>query len=230
LAARGQWRRGNSKPVKWRPVTERFADMQACYRIHRSSDGSDKPKKYRGSFRVTDERTGQVTANCELVGKAVFDTVTIVDGDSKTWQMHPNRKIMPSRWTVTDPQQRFVMQFEQRILAKLVNPLYRTVLVLLAEDGRELFRLVDPTTNMGDRIFGVFVGEWAILCGDKPMAKLTLLKRSGQTGSGLLGKVRHWLKASDYAIISAAEEHALQAPVGLAMYLVFRELYDPTGG
>ena len=122
------------------------------------------------------------------------------------------------------------MQFDQKILAKLVNPIYRTVLVLVAEDGREVFRLVDPTTNIGDRMFSVNIGDWAILRGDKPVARLTRLKPSGETASGLLGKVKQWLKSSDYAIVSAAEEHALPAPVALCMYLVFREMYDPSGG
>ncbi len=202
--------------------------MHACYRIHRSYEHSDKPKKHRESFRVTDEHTGQEAANCGLSKHKVFTAVEVLDGDGKKWQMHPNRKIMPSRWIVTDPQQHVAMQFDQKILAKLVNPIYRTVLVLLADDGREVFRLVDPTTNIGDRMFSINIGDWAILRGDKPMARLTRLKRSDQTSSGVLGKIRHWLKSSDYAIVSAGEEHVLPAPVALCMYLVFRELYDPS--
>jgi len=204
-------------------------EMHACYRIHQSTDRSDQPKKYRESFRVIDEHTGQEAANCALSKNKVFTAVEILDGDNKNWQMRPNRKIMPSRWIVTDPQQRVAMQFDQKILAKLINPLYRTVLVLVAEDGREVLRLVDPTTNIGDRLFSVNLGDWAILHGDKPVARLTRLKRPGETSSGMLGKIRHWLKPSDYAIVSAGEEHLLAAPVALCMYLVFRELHDPSG-
>jgi hypothetical protein len=204
--------------------------MQACYRILKSTDRGDKPKKYRGSFRLVDERTGLEAASCDLVGNAAFATITILDGENRNWQMRPNRKIMPSRWIVTDPQQRVAMQFDQKILAKLVNPLYRTVLVLLAEDDSEAFRLVDPVANIADRMFGTIIGDWAILSGDRPVAKLTWLKRPGEPAGGLLGKVRHWLKSSDLAIVSAGEEHALAAPVALCMYLIFRELNDPSGG
>lgn len=202
--------------------------MHACYRIHRSPERGDKPKKHSESFRLTDEHTGQEAANCGLSRNKVFTAVEILDGDNRTWQMHPNRKIMPSRWVVTDPQQRIVMQFDQKILAKLVNPIYRTVLVLLAEDGREVFRLVDPTTNIGDKMFSINIGDWAILRGDEPVARLTRLRQPGQTAGGVLGKIRRWLKSSDFAIVSAGEAHVLPAPVALCMYLVFRELYDPS--
>jgi len=204
--------------------------MQACYRIQRSLDRGDKPKKYRGPFRLIDEDTGLVAASCDLVGNAAFATVTIRDGENRHWQMRPNRKVMPSRWIVTDPQQRVAMQFDQKILAKLVNPLYRTVLVLLTEDDSEAFRLVDPVANIADRMFGAKIGDWAVLSGDKLVAKLTRLKRAGEPAGGLLGKVRHWLQSSDFAIVSASEEHALSAPVALSMYLIFRELNDPSGG
>lgn len=204
--------------------------MNACYRIRQSRERSDESKKYRKCYCLVDERSGQEAANCSLSSRKIFTTITVQDGDNKNWQMRPNRKIMPSRWIVTDPQQRVAMQFDQKILAKLVNPIYRTVLVLVAEDGSEVFRLVDPTTNIGDRIFGVNTGEWAILRGDKPVAKLTRLKRTGETAGGLLGKIKHWLKSPDYAVVSASEEHTLPAPVALCMYLVFRELSDTSGG
>jgi hypothetical protein len=100
----------------------------------------------------------------------------------------------------------------------------------VAEDGTEVYRLVDPVADIGDRIFGAKIGDWAILSGATLVAKLTRLKRSGEPANGLLGKLEHWLKSSDHAIVSAGEEHALPAPVALCMCLIFRELYDPSGG
>jgi hypothetical protein len=45
--------------------------------------------------------------------------------------MKPNRKVMPSRWIVTDPDGRITVQFDQKVLGKLVNLLYRVALTLL---------------------------------------------------------------------------------------------------
>lgn len=44
-----------------------------------------------------------------------------MDHQRKAWQMIPNRKIMPTRYVVMDPRQNIAMQFDQKILGKMVN-------------------------------------------------------------------------------------------------------------
>jgi hypothetical protein len=75
------------------------------YRVRKSYKKGELPKKYTGTFELIDDGTQQVMAACDLIGKAVFSTLSITDHQRKTWQMAPNRKIMPSRWIVTDPGQ-----------------------------------------------------------------------------------------------------------------------------
>lgn len=68
--------------------------------------------------------------------------------------MRPNRKIMPSRWIVTDPDRNIAMQFDQKILGKLTNPIYKCALAFLNGDrpnpgasaaaGRLPIRPADP--------------------------------------------------------------------------------------
>ena len=99
---------------------------RAVYRVRKYYRKEDKTKKYKGTFEVSDNRTQQVMATCDLIGQAVFSTLEIIDYEHRAWQMKPNRKIMPSRWLVTDPGQHIVMQFDQKILGKLTNPLYKS--------------------------------------------------------------------------------------------------------
>lgn len=94
----------------------------AVDRMRRFSRKGAKPKKYRKTFEVSDEHSGQVMAVGELVGQAVFATIIISDQHQHIWQMKPNRRVMPSRWTLTDPQGQVVLQFDQKILGKLANP------------------------------------------------------------------------------------------------------------
>ena len=95
---------------------------------------SDAPKKYRYTLELTDDHTQEVMAACDVIGQPTFSLLKITDHEQRVWQMKPNRKVMPSRWIVTDPRDTIAMQFDQKRLGKLVNPLYRVALALL--DGQ----------------------------------------------------------------------------------------------
>jgi len=202
---------------------------QAVYRIRRFYDKGDKPKKYRGSYEVTDEPTGQIMASGDLIGQAVFATHAFLDHKQQTWQMKPNRKIMPSRWIVTDPEEKVVLQFDQKILGKMVNPLYKVVLAILDSEGREVYRLVDPRTNIPDRIMTANIGEWTIVEGDRPVAKLAWLPRQGEPPKGMFKRLKTFFTPSDRAVISAGRRHVLPAPAALGMLLLFDALTDTSG-
>jgi len=202
----------------------------AAYRVRRFNKKGDRPKKYRCTFEVTDERTRQVMAVCDLAGQAVFSTLAIIDHDSQTWQMKPNRRIMPSRWTVTDPGQTIAMQFDQKILGKLVNPLYKTVLALQDGAGKEVYRLVDTRTSIPDRVLGAGPDDWAIMSGDQPVATLGWLPRQTEPAKGFFGMLKKKLAMSDRGIISAGRDHVLPAAVALGMLMLFNELTDTSGG
>lgn len=212
------------------PIAVITGGDQAVYRVRRVYRKGDVPGKYRHTLEITDDRTQQVLAACDLVGRATFATLTISDGDQRAWQMKPNRKVMPSRWAITDPNGSVAMQFDQKTLGKLANPLYRTALALLDGEGREVYRLVDPRTNIPDIILGLGPGEWAIMAGERPVAKLARLPKRMEQPAHILGKLRKFLAGSDRGIISAGADHVLAAPVALGMLMILDELTDTSGG
>ena len=203
---------------------------QAVYRVRRFYRKGDVPKKYQCTFEMIDDNTQQVMAVCDLIGKAVFATLVIIDHQQKNWQMKPNRKIMPSRWFVTDPSQSIAMQFDQKIMGKMINPLYKIALTLKDTEGKEIYRLVDPRTNIPDRILGVGPNDWAIISGDKPVAKLVRLPKQTEPAKGIFSKLKKMLVSTDRGIVSAGNAHALPAPVALGMLMLFEELTDTSGG
>lgn len=188
------------------------------------------PKGYRYTLEMIDDRTQQAMATCDLIGRPAFSALTIMDEKQRAWGMSPNRKIMPSRWIVTDPQQRIAMQFDQKILGKLVNPLYKVAFSLLDGEGKEVYRLVDPRTDIPDRLFGVGPNEWAVIAGDRPAAKLVRLSRQKQPSPGFIGALKALLTASDPGIVSLGRHHVLPAPVALGMLVIFNELINEPGG
>ncbi|HBH35297.1 MAG TPA: hypothetical protein DDW45_02505 [Gammaproteobacteria bacterium] len=205
---------------------------QAVFRVRRFHRKGENLKKYQRTYELIDERTQGVMAVCDLIGKAVFSTLMIDDDKHQAWQMKPNRRIMPSRWIVTDPGQQIAMQFDQKILGKLANPIYKVVFVLLDGNEKEVGRLVDPRTSIPDRILGIGPGEWAIIVNDKPVAKLASLpqQQTRPTAKGFFGKIQELLTMPDDAIISGGTDHVLPAPVALGMIMLFKELTDTSAG
>lgn len=199
-------------------------DNQAVLRFRKFYRKGDTPGKYKHSYKVIDDHTEKVLATCDLFGQAIFSNLAITDDKDQTWQMKPNRKIMPSRWIITDCKQNIAMQLDQKILGKIVNPIYKVMLGLLDGEGREVYRFVDPRTNIPDRIMAIFPNEWALLKEDTPMAKIISLPRKTKESKGLLGKLRSFIPATDDGLISIGSEPLLEAPVALGMYIIFSEL------
>jgi hypothetical protein len=204
---------------------------QATYRQRSFRKRDQVPKKYRGSYELSDEATGQVAASCDLIGKAMFAGLEISDADANLWRLRPNRRIMPTRWALQDPSEKVVLQFDQKVLGKLTNPLYRVALTLLDAEGKERYRLVDPRTSIPDRVMSFNVGDWPLLEGKRPVAKMTALAREPQKPrKGLLGKLKNLIKLSDRGFVSASATHLLPAPAVLALLLLFDEVTDTSGG
>jgi hypothetical protein len=146
----------------------------------------DMPKKYRHSYEAVDDHTKQVLSTCDLFGQAIFSTLSVSDSHQQTWQMRPNRKIMQSRWMITDSEQNIIMQFDQKIMGKLMNPIYKVMLSLQDDQGTEVYRLVDPRTNIPDRVMSIVPSEWALLKNEKPVAKIAQLRRPMEKPKGAL--------------------------------------------
>ena len=162
---------------------------EAVYRVLRTYRKEGKPKGYQYTLEVIDDHTQKVVASCDIKGRPVFSVLEIMDDRHQEWVMTPNRKIMPSRWIVRDPKQRVAMQFDQRILGKLANPLSKVGLGLLDGNGEEIYRLIDPRAGHLDPLF-LNPDEWVVTDGSKPVAKIVQLPRQKQQSQGFVGVLR----------------------------------------
>jgi hypothetical protein len=200
----------------------------ALYRLRRTRRDGVPDRGYRGTWELSDDLSNQLLATCDLMRAAVFGTHEIRDRDRQIWRLSANRAVMPSRWLLTDPAQRLVLQFHQQILRKLINPWRRTALALLDIDGKELFRLVDPRTGLLDRTFGPGTDNWVLMQGDKPAARLLRLPKAQDEPKGLLGRLSNLVTRGDQGFASATATHALGAPAALALLMLSDELTNPS--
>jgi hypothetical protein len=198
----------------------------AVYRVRKLHRRDAKPKGYQHTLELLDDRTERIMATCDVVGRFAFATHDVIDDLGRTWRMQPNRKVMPSRWIVTDPEQAIAMQFDQKIAGKLINPLYKCAMAFLNSDGEEVYRLIDPRTNIPDQIFGTGPDDWVIVDGDRLAAKLVRLPRKQSGAIGLRGVLRKLVATSDPGIVSVGGDHLFPAPVALCMMIIFAVLTD----
>jgi hypothetical protein len=201
----------------------------AVYRIRRYQAQGKRAAGYQRSFEVSEEQTGQVLASCDVMGRAAFTALVIVDHDGGTWLTSPNRKVMPSRWAVTDPGGNTVVQLDAKIAGKLLNPLYRTSLAVLDAHGNERCRLLDPRSSTADRILGTGPGEWAFVSGEDVVARLVMLPKQGDPPAGLLGRIARLFADSDRGLVSLGPDHILPAPAVLAIAAIHDELTNMSG-
>ena len=198
----------------------------ALYRLRRTRRDGPPVKHYRGTWELSDDRTRQVLATCDLMGRVTFGTHEIVSHQQQVWRLAANRAVMPSRWLLSDPAQRPVLQFHQQILRKLLNPWRRTGLMLLDANDRELLRLADPRTGVLGRMFGPGPDDWVLMQDDKTVAKLMRLPKEPEAPRGLLGHLGKLLSRTDQGIASLGPAHVLGAPAALALLMLVEELTD----
>ena len=200
---------------------------QAIYRL-RKTRRADPPKRYRRTLELSDEATGQMLATCDVMGQVAFATHRIVDHEQQVWQVAPNRRIMPSRWLLTDPAQQVIVQFSQQILRKILNPLRRTGLTLLDAAGNETARLLDSRTGIFHRLLGPGEDDWILARGGAPIARLVRLPTPEPAGDGLLKRIGRLLTQSDRGLVSLGPDHVLPAPAALALFMLVEELTNPS--
>lgn len=200
---------------------------KAAFRIRRHYTPANKPKKYQATYELFDEQLQRIVVKCDLTGRAVFNTLTIIDENNTVWQMKPNRKFMPSRWLLKDGDGKIAWQFDQKIVGKLLNPAYKTVLVVLDDNENELLLLVNLHNKKAAVILGFETGKYALIKKDIPLAEFKSLPRQEQPeGKGIIGAVKRFFTATDKAIVSMTDKHPLPPPAALAIYLLFDELTD----
>ncbi len=207
------------------PITDK-----AAFRIRDHKDSEGKAKGYERSYEMFDEQSQQIVLRCDLIGKAVLKPQELVSDNGECWCLEPNRKIMPSLWTLRNAAGQPQWQFRQKAWGKLINPFHKTLMTILDGSGQEQMQLVDLHGAKLAVVAGLEWGKYALVKGDKPLATLTSLPRDEQPqGKGVMGAIRRFLNSSDTALVSTDTSHPLPAPAAMAIYLLYKEFTDVSG-
>lgn len=167
-------------------------------------------------------------AQCEVCGQLLHSHQLIVTDNGQRWNLRPNRKIMPSNWTLSDPQDRPVLVLDQRIFGKLSSPLTRVGMIIKAPQGAVLYRVMEPKASLPERFFGPDPDAWTVENDEGPVALIASLPKPGQPAKGWRGKLQRFIQGVDVGLVSLGDSHRFASAESLAILMIFRELRDIT--
>ena len=166
------------------------------------------------------------SARCELVGDAALKPQDIVV-DDQAWRLEPNRKLMPNRWTLRDPQGDAQCEFSQSVLGKVLNPVHKAVMSIDAGDPAGPLHLIDQKAATLPAILGLDWGDYAIVRNDEVLAAVAVLPRQTEPKRNRIGKfIGRFIKPTDLALVSLSAEHLMPPAMSLATWLLHRSLTD----
>jgi hypothetical protein len=202
-------------------------ESPATWRLCRFNRNGDVPAGYRESYEMIEEATGTVRASCDLLGRAVETPFTILDDGGDTWQVMPNRKVMPTRWTLVADNGDVQLQLDLRLADKLINPLQRTSLALIDASDNEFARLIDGRKGVAERMLGSTVNDWILVRNEHPIAHLCSLPSREPRRKGVIGRITSFLTPGDRGIVIDSAELSLSAVELLALMAVHNDVTMP---
>lgn len=185
--------------------------------------------RYRRTFHVKDDNTGELLVECDAQDKAIYSGLVLTDSRKQTWKIKPNRRIMPLRWHVYSPANKRTSEIRLPGFLTMLYPFSRTCLKITdLQSGRKL-TLIDFESGFFDFIFGSLPSVWSITEDKKILARIRYLakeddeeeKQEKPKKKGLFSRLKKWLKGSDWALQTFETEPVMNAQTFLALYLVY---------
>lgn len=196
-------------------------------RAARLSTRPDQPPKgYRHTVVLTDDTSGERLAHCDVRGQLLHTAQLIETEPGECWDLRPNRRIMPSHWTLSDSGGRVVLVLDQRIFGKLASPLTRVGMSLRDPHGKVLYRVVEPKASLPERLLGPDPDAWTIEDDHVPVALIATLPKAKQAPTGWRGKLQRFIQGTDMGLVSLCDAHRFGVAASLAILMIFRELRD----
>lgn len=202
-------------------------DNQPVMRAVKLRSGSeDPPRGYRHTVALVDDASGGRLAHCDVCGQLLHAAQVIETGTGERWSLRPNRRIMPSHWTLSDPDDQAVLVLDQRIFGKLTSPLTRVGMSIKDAQGAQLYRVVEPRASLPERLLGPDPDAWSVEDDDGSVALIATLPKTDQSPRGWRGKLQRFIQGTDTGLVSLGEGHQFEIAQSLAILMIFRELRD----
>jgi hypothetical protein len=194
-------------------------------RVQRDRDYRGKPQKYQHTYRIIPEGKDEPLFCGDVIGRVTSDAVVFLDSTGRTsFSMRPNRRIMPTYWSVTDASDKDIGRIVQMILKKGLWAGFDA-------SGGEMFRIVSAESEavkVGDLLFGGSPSKYGIVQGDVLVASLRQEPRAKATKSGLRGFFQGLMIPHDWVIRFGPEAPDVDIRLILPALLLLIDFTIPT--
>lgn len=182
-------------------------------------------KKYKRSYSVLDVKSEAILVSCDVIGHMESNQVELTTPEGQLF-LNPNRKIMPSKWLLTDSQGQLVSEISRASVVKLMNPIGRHLLTIQT-GGRE-FQMMNVAKSKLDIMFGTASVDWALMENKQAVAGFDRRKdpNAKSEKSGFLGKIQSFLTSHYWVILIDDISPPLSPSTFLSMMLVFEAHRD----
>jgi hypothetical protein len=153
--------------------------------------------------------------------------VSLTTPDGRSWDVTPNRRVMPTHWIVSvdgSP----VVTFRGQYARKVLNPLHRTSVVAVDTADSEILRVQDLTPGVVERLVGPSPADWNLVRDGEIVGRLVRLPKPVRKDVGPIRRALMKLAGSDHGVVSVDEQPVLDAPVALALVAIHEELTEPS--
>lgn len=191
-------------------------------RFMRITEPEGKPKGYRHTVRICAEGAEHapdgrnILFSGDVIGHAASHTVVFRGPDgAPDFAIGPNRKILPSRWTLTRARGGGIGALNQKLIGKGA---------WAGVDGNdtELFRVVDPQSlprKIAMQALNGAATRYAVVSGDTVLGAVSEEKRGKTEGRGVMGFLKKLVTTSDPVL--RLEPGAPQPDIRLLAMAVF---------
>lgn len=179
------------------------------------------------ALELLSEPAGELLAACSFRGRFTLSTVSLTTPDGRSWNVTPNRRVMPTHWTVSvdgSP----VVTFRGQHARKILNPLHRTSVVAFDAADSEILRVQDPTPSVAERLISPGPSHWMLVRDGEIIGKLVRLPKPVRKDVGPIRRALMKLAGSDHGLVSLDGQPVLDAPAALALVAIHEELTEPT--
>ena len=159
---------------------------ERMYRVARIRRHEQSARQYRHTLVLSEDGEVAELGHVDVIGKPTLLGASIRDANGAEWHLTPNRKVMPSQWTLSDVAGMAVLRIDGMIGGKLLNPLHRTSVAVFDATGVEHFRITDIRSGVADRIIGPGPSDWTAMRDDLEVGGIiTLPMPSSSPGTAL---------------------------------------------
>ncbi|WP_196159676.1 hypothetical protein [Reinekea sp. G2M2-21] len=201
------------------------------YRLSSAYNTELRQKGYKRSYQVIDEATQKTLAHSDVFGYVSHDAITVQNDLGDVATLAPNRKIMPSEWTLSDAKKLPLYTYARMSLVKAMNPFGRDVMTVTDALSARTFHLRNTTESKLDLLLGPSSTDWVLFEGDAVVGYLDRRKdpNAPLPGNKVLASLKRFMQSSDWVFVSTESEPALSASGYLILMLLFEELTKDTG-